>query len=112
MDEPPLSDHRVIEFRVEGDTTSPPLIRNHRKTYWFPYSNYIKRNLGIGRKGDRQYDLEQISGAIMGAFHSSYPVSMARSSKEAPWWKENLSNLRKEVLRLFNTAKQNNTYKM
>ncbi|XP_044751686.1 uncharacterized protein LOC123311683 [Coccinella septempunctata] len=103
MNEPSLCDHRIIEFKVEGDITSPPLIRNPGKTDWFLYRSNLKNNLeqiGIGREKHRHYDFEQ---------HVEQ-LSEARSSKEAPWWNDNLSNLRKEVRQLFNRAKRDSNW--
>lgn len=72
MDEPSFFDHRIIVFKVEENTTIPPLIRNPRKADWFPDRNHPKDYLEpivTGREEHRPYDLEQyveqISGAIM-----------------------------------------------
>ncbi|XP_045463690.1 uncharacterized protein LOC123673260 [Harmonia axyridis] len=117
MNEPSLSDYRIIEFIITGELTSSLPSRNPRKTSWSVYKVHLKDNLEqIEYDGAKHphYDLkqnvEQISTAIIEAFHSSSRLSKVRASKEARRLNENLSTLIVEVHRLFNKAKRDDHF--
>ncbi|XP_037929185.1 uncharacterized protein LOC119666118 [Teleopsis dalmanni] len=111
--EPSMSDHRILRFDIEGSPINKKILRNPRKTNWENYTENLKYNLvqlGLDEiiQNEIQLEnyLENLNGAILNAYEDSCPLSLINSTKDVPWWNNDLKNLRNTVRGLFNYSKR------
>ena len=109
-DEPSLSDHRRIIFKL-GLTHNTGLskFRIPRTTDWAKYTEALGQNLDIPLMPCcRTQHVEKVANFVEKAIVSSYEVSCRlrtfRAQKRTAWWNSELEKARKETRRLFNRA--------
>lgn len=108
--EPSLSDHRIIEFNLDGTIEGSTFSRNPRNTNWDEYRNILKCNVDqlnsrVGSNLEIEESVCALNGAIMDAYASGCPIKEKITNRDVPWWSKKLSKLRAETRRLFNRAK-------
>jgi hypothetical protein len=110
-DEPPLSDHRYINFQIGNITVNEVTFRNPRRTNSGSYKDNLKlkletmsRRICMIRDTDRSAD--QLQQAIILSYYHNCLAKTTRSPRTAPWWNKKLSGLRAKTRRLFNIAKR------
>ena len=109
--EPSMSDHRHISFKIRAGLKERYSYRNPRKTDWESYKEDLDTYLkGISRDIRTVIDVElavdQLQHAILSSYHQNCPTKPACSSRLVPWWNHELSRLRAKTRRLFNLAKR------
>ncbi|GAB0090988.1 uncharacterized protein DMENIID0001_057790 [Sergentomyia squamirostris] len=116
-DEPSMSDHRIIMFKVDGAPEVCTPGRNIRKTNWGKYAEALGENLvsvSVTRVPRHPLELEtalkESTSAILDAFRTSCPIGAGKKKADAPWWNQKLSESRSKVRRLFNKAKRLGTW--
>jgi len=100
---PSLSDHNYLRFEVF--IKFPPIVpfRNKRKTDWDRFDFLI----GAWAKGREvsaiqsveqlEKSVEEVQGALMEAFVSSCPLPTKKRKKIVPWWRKDLTALKREL---------------
>lgn len=118
-DEPSLSDHKQIRFKIITHRKITETYRNPRNTNWEHYSMNLEINLkGLNHDLRTREEVEgaaiSLSEAITASYHSSCPERKKTSNRDVPWWSNKLKRLRIRTRKLFNKAKVTNdwvTYK-
>lgn len=109
-DEPSCSDHRHIRFDLDTGNRHIVEYRNVRGTDWNGYKTSIQANLlscskTISNHDQLEFAADQLSDAIILAYHENCPLRAKKDSRDTPWWNNNLNKMRAEVRRLYNRAK-------
>ena len=109
-----LSDHNKITFIYSTELVQKEdTFRNVKKTDWCKYRNRLNENLNKMKQIFQDEDLNNkavmIETAIKEAFETSCPLRKKKESKKPVWWNNELSNLKKETLRMKNRYKREPT---
>ncbi|XP_036148374.1 uncharacterized protein LOC118647462 [Monomorium pharaonis] len=109
-DEPSLSDHRQITFRLAKVQAKVRTVRDPRKTDW----DSFREDLAVGlrefpkRHGTPQeieLCVEHLQRALVGSFENNCPERTVRDTKEVAWWNPKLQELRSAARRAWNRAR-------
>jgi hypothetical protein len=90
-DEPSLSDHRYICFKVGNITTNYVTFMNPKRTKWESYKEDLKVNLEnmlqkIRKIKDIDRSVDELQRAIIWSYYQNCPAKTIRSPRMAPWW--------------------------
>lgn len=110
-DEESCSDHRHINFTVGGITPIERTYRNPRRTDWEAYKadlEYSLNRINIRIRNTTELELmaEQIEDAITIAYKDNCPPVNKGSSRNVPWWNNDLARLRRQTRKTFNKCKK------
>ena len=109
-DEPSLSDHATIEFKLGCSVRALTPRRLPRSTDWSKYrldlgSKVREFPATINMVEEVDGATEQLTEMIVGAFERSSRVMNFRGRQKMPWWNDNLARLKMRVGKAFNRAK-------
>jgi hypothetical protein len=112
--EPSRSDHRQIHFTVDQNQIEKKWSRNPRLTNWTGYKADLESHLKKApnrfySKEDLEMASQFMSDAIKDSFEMNCPARLKNPSTCVPWWNKELAELRVEVRRLFNRARNSST---
>ncbi|XP_036138479.1 uncharacterized protein LOC118644326 [Monomorium pharaonis] len=109
-DEPSLSDHRQITFRLAKVQAKVRTVRDPRRTDW----DSFREDLAVGlrefpkRHGTPQeieLCVEHLQRVLIGSFENNCPERTVRNTKEVSWWNPKLQELRSATRRAWNKAR-------
>ncbi|XP_074033904.1 uncharacterized protein [Leptinotarsa decemlineata] len=91
-DDESCSDHRHMNFAIEGIQTSILTYQNLRKTNWGAYTvdleNCLDRmDFDIRDSIDLELAADRLQGAIISTYNEYCPIVNQRSNRNVPWWK-------------------------
>lgn len=110
-EEPSLSDHRYVRFDIRIPQKAGAMVRIPKRTNWPVFTDRLQDNLaGLQNSIDCVTDLDNVADnltrAIIDAYHSSSPQVRVSGTRDVPWWTSILETKRKTVRKLFNRAKR------
>ena len=105
-----ISDHRYIKFEIEMGIKQTITYRNPRKTDWDSYKRDLNTYLNETKSSLRNtVDIEdvadQLTTAIMTSYQDNCTISRKTLKRNVPWWNTTLEKQRRQVRRLFNSAR-------
>lgn len=106
--EPSLSDHRHICFRIEAEKTVKATVRILKRTDWNLYEEHLltsKKDFeteSINDSDELDKAADKLNAAILKAYETSCPLTHLKAKRDVPWWGKELEVMRKEVRKLEN----------
>jgi hypothetical protein len=109
-DEPSLSDHRYIYFKVRNLELGKIKFGNPKVTERETDNNDIKVNIEAAPRcicsvEDAELAVDWLQESIISSCHRNCPVRVAHSPKIVPLWKNSVTRPKIATSRYFNTAK-------
>ncbi|XP_018308359.1 uncharacterized protein [Mycetomoellerius zeteki] len=109
-DEPSLSDHRLISFRLSDLKVEARKVRNPKRTDWDSYQRDLERNLmDFPRKHGTARELElcvdHLQRALIGSYEANCPARTIINNRGTPWWNPPLQSLKIKARRAWNRAR-------
>ena len=114
-DNPSLSDHAYIRFKVSHDPGQGRLVQPIGKTDWALFNQALSTRLppadaALESHDDIDSTAEGITGAILSAFNTACPSRwVSGKCKTSPWWNSDLANLRKQTRMKLRRARNSDT---
>ncbi|XP_018363697.1 PREDICTED: uncharacterized protein LOC108761587 [Trachymyrmex cornetzi] len=108
--EPSLSDHRLITFRLSDLKVEVKKVRNPKRTDLVSY----QRDLGIklrdfpkryGTAEELELCVDYLQRALIGSYEANCPASTVTNNRGTPWWNPRLQGLRIKARRAWNKAR-------
>jgi hypothetical protein len=112
--EPSLFDHRHILFTLRG-SLPVTLIRKPRGTNWGSFREVLREKLERGPEVYMKVEaglglaVHWIQEALTSAYEENCPLRPVKRSRKDLRWTTELQSLRREVRRLFNRCRKNNS---
>lgn len=111
LEEDSLSDHRYIEFGLEGRGKEPVYSRNPRHTDWEKYGELLSQRLRdfpsqYGTPEQVDLAVEFLEEAITQSFQESCALTLRKEKKGDAWWNKHLDRLRTKTRKLFRKQKR------
>ncbi len=113
-DEPSLSDHRYIVYRIDSTQETLKTIQNPRNADWNKFRNdlgeklnYYYNEFRVGSKDDLEVMAAMLDTSIRDSFASSWPGKIIQD-KSSMWWTKELNKLRKYTRRKLRVALRQN----
>ncbi|XP_036146976.1 uncharacterized protein LOC118647010 [Monomorium pharaonis] len=109
-DEPSLSDHRQITFRLAKVQAKVRTVRDPRRTDW----DSFREDLAVGlREFPKRHGIpqeielcvEHLQRVLVGSFKNNCPERTVRNTKDVSWWNPKLQELRSAARRAWNRAR-------
>ncbi|XP_018303555.1 uncharacterized protein [Mycetomoellerius zeteki] len=105
-DEPSLSDHRLISFRLSGLQMKVKKIRNPKRTDWDSYQRDLKDfPRKHGTAGELELCVDYLQRALVGSYEANCPARTIINNRGTPWWNPRLQSLRVKAQRAWNKAR-------
>lgn len=107
-DEPSLSDHNYISFKVGHLKPGITTYRNPRRTDWQTYESCLETNLVEGFKKAHRIDVmeQSLTDAIRKSYEEACPPRQIKTRTNASWWNRELEAMRVKVRKLYNASKR------
>ena len=114
-DEASLSDHQHIRFDIPGRSELNSTTYIPRKTNWNTFRDLVNSKADLLITTIRSIcELEvaasQLNEVLISSYHDSNTAVPIQTTRKVPWWSERLTDMRRQVRRLFNKAKRNNRW--
>jgi hypothetical protein len=109
--EPSLSDHQQIRFNIKTEYRWEESYRVPRRTNWTLYRRRVQTKTNcLSTSIDHVVDLENavdnLNEILIQSYEESCQPRRRVTNRDTPWWNDKLEALRREVRKLFNTAKR------
>ena len=108
--EPSLSDHMQIVFKLANVRPEVIRRRNPRKTDWTSFGRHLAIGLESfprrhGTNEEVELCVEHLQRALISSFEASCPERTVGSNRKVSWWGPELQGLRTEARRAWNRAR-------
>ncbi|XP_018370874.1 PREDICTED: uncharacterized protein LOC108766209 [Trachymyrmex cornetzi] len=109
-DEPSLSYHRQITFKLSDLKVEVKKVRNPKRTDWVSYQRDLRINLRdfpkkYGTAEELELCVDYLQRALIGSYEENCPASTVTNNRGTPWWNPRLQGLRVKARRAWNKAR-------
>lgn len=115
-DESSYSDHKYITFSFNINKKIIKSYRNPRKTNWIEFDRLAREKLRLAPSplvssiSEIEANLRVIETTLQNSMNRACPLRYSKKSFP-PWWNSDLSRLRKETRRVFNSCYKSKSWK-
>ena len=112
-EEPSMSDHMTIRFKIVMRKRNEEWSRNPKTTDWSSYRTELRERVRLlkgkyGSEIDLEGTITLLEQAMINSYENNCPLKPRKPPRSAPWWNGKLDKMRKGVRQAFNKARKKN----